>query len=178
MGFFDAMIGNLSSDWYILLFFLLTLGTLCVTGQATYRLHRSMNPSERMANPQKEKKRYPETPKEVKEFENFVVRQRSAMNLWYSLFANSVSIFPLLGMFGTVKALIGLAGRMSEAGADVELFFQALTSTAWGIIFAVLFKIADAVLSVPVAANNKEVDTLLERNSTDMTPEKELVHEA
>lgn len=178
MGFFDAMIGNLSSDWYILVFFVLTLIVLYFAGQATYRLYRRLNRSERLANPQKEKRHYPETPEEVKEFEDIVLRQRSLMNLLYSIFANSVSIFPLLGMFGTVKALIGLAGRMSEAGADVELFFQALTSTAWGIIFAVLFKIADAVLSVPVAANNKEVDTLLERNSTNITPEKELVHEA
>lgn len=178
MGFMDAMIGSLSEDWYILVFFLVTLVTLYFTGQATYQLYKCLNPSERMANPQKDKKRYPETPKEVKEFENFVLRKRTRMNLLYSFFANSVSIFPLLGMFGTVKALIGLAGRMNEAGADVELFFQALTSTAWGIIFAVLFKIADSVISVPVAANNKEVDTLLARNSTSMTPDKELLHEA
>lgn len=175
MGFFDAMKSSLSTDWYILVAFVLTLGILITTIVFTYRLYQKLNPSERMANPQEGKQRYPETLSEVKEFENDVLKQRTIMNLFYSLFANAVSIFPLLGMFGTVKALIGFAG---ENAAEMELFFQALTSTAWGIIFAVLFKIADAVISVPVAANNKEVDTLLERNSTNKGQEKKYSHEA
>lgn len=175
MGFFEAMGNSLVSDWYILAAAVLTAVILVFTFRITFRLYSKLNPSERLANPQEEKRRYPETLSEVKEFENIVLHQRTRMNLFYSLFANAVSIFPLLGMFGTVKSLIGFAG---ENSAEMELFFQALTSTAWGIIFAVLFKIFDAVISVPVAANNKEVDTLLERNSTNKAQEKRYLHEA
>ncbi len=68
-----------------------------------------------------------------------------ALIVFYSLFEACISIFPLLGMFGTVAALLGLdltAGDMTNIRNN---FFMALTSTAWGIIFSVIFKIVHAV---------------------------------
>ena len=47
-------------------------------------------------------------------------------------------------MFGTVAALLGLdlsAGDMTNIKNN---FFLALTSTAWGIIFSIIFKILHA----------------------------------
>lgn len=64
----------------------------------------------------------------------------------YEVFQTGISIFPLLGMFGTVKALLNMDFTNDLAGAQLR-FFDALTSTAWGIIFAIIFKIVNAVLA-------------------------------
>ena len=66
--------------------------------------------------------------------------------IFYEVFQTGISIFPLLGMFGTVKALLSMDFTNDLAGAQLR-FFDALTSTAWGIIFAVLFKVVNAVLA-------------------------------
>ena len=70
----------------------------------------------------------------------------SQLRTAYSLFTTMISIFPLLGMFGTVWGLLG----MDQAGGDMSLmqgnFFGALTSTAWGIIFSIVFKLIHALV--------------------------------
>lgn len=58
----------------------------------------------------------------------------------YSVFLTIISLFPLLGMFGTVAALITLDMSSGVTDEMQSNFFSALTSTAWGIIFSVLFK--------------------------------------
>lgn len=67
------------------------------------------------------------------------------LDISYTIFITLVSIFPLLGMFGTVKALLDL-DMSGEISALQNNFFSALTSTAWGLIFAVLFKIFNSVV--------------------------------
>jgi biopolymer transport protein ExbB/TolQ len=127
-------------------------------------LHDDLAPRDRKANPSELKKR-PETREERRAHEDMVVAKRDKMNLLYSLFANFTSVFPLWGMLGTVISLIALAGKMAEESLAVDRFFTALYTTLLGIVFAIAFKAADAVVSVKVAGNNKEADTLLERNS-------------
>lgn len=61
----------------------------------------------------------------------------------YTTFITIISIFPLLGMFGTVMALINLDMTKEMEALKVN-FFSALTSTAWGIIFAIIFKLWNA----------------------------------
>lgn len=68
----------------------------------------------------------------------------SALNVTYTLFITFISLFPLLGMFGTVMALLGLDLSVGDMTNIKNNFFDALTSTAWGIIFSVLFKIVHA----------------------------------
>ena len=68
----------------------------------------------------------------------------SALNVAYTLFTTFISLFPLLGMFGTVMALLGLDLSAGDMENIKNNFFNALTSTAWGIIFSVLFKIVHA----------------------------------
>ena len=70
---------------------------------------------------------------------------RRRLSILYTLFTTFISIFPLWGMFGTVKALVAL-DLSGELTAVREHFFEALTSTAWGIIFAIIFKILHAWL--------------------------------
>lgn len=65
------------------------------------------------------------------------------LDICYTLFITLISIFPLLGMLGTVKALLEL-DMTQERTSLQNNFFSALTSTAWGIIFAIGFKIANS----------------------------------
>lgn len=168
---FGIMLDSLfSSDIMILIWAILTLGVMIFTGVCTYKLWKSLHTIERKANPEGKQK--------TADDENRILRKQLWMNIAHTCYANFTAIFPLWGMLGTVWALIGLAGRMNEAGADVEQFFNALTSTAWGIIFAIGFKCIDSVISVYVDANNKEVDTLLDRNSSHRKEqEREASHE-
>lgn len=136
-------------------------------------LHNDLSPRERKANPNEEKNR-PETREERRAYENMIVEKRDKMNLFYSLFANFTSVLPLWGMLGTVVSLIALAGHMGEEAMAADRFFTALYTTALGIFFAIIYKAADSVISVKVAANNKETDTLLERNSVKKRQESRL----
>lgn len=68
----------------------------------------------------------------------------SALNITYTLFTTFISLFPLLGMFGTVIALLGLDLSAGDMENIKNNFFNALTSTAWGIIFSILFKLLHA----------------------------------
>ena len=69
-------------------------------------------------------------------------------DITYTLFVTIISLFPLLGMLGTVASLIELGGVFQSDNADMNSikseFFLALTSTAWGIIASVLFKLLNA----------------------------------
>ena len=67
------------------------------------------------------------------------------INTNYTLFITLISIFPLLGMLGTVLALLGLDLSNADAISNAKNnFFGALSSTAWGIIFAIIYKIVNA----------------------------------
>ena len=71
-----------------------------------------------------------------------------ALDVLYTLFITIISLFPLLGMFGTVAALINIGSLFAVEGTDMvglkSEFFLALTSTAWGIVFSVIFKFVNA----------------------------------
>lgn len=162
MDFVSTLLKSIftTSDIIILFFAIGTGFVFYLTFRIEKKLFDNLRFNERLANP-KEKK--VSTPKDIREHEDLVLKQRDHMNICYSFFSNMTAIFPLLGMLGTVKSLIGVASNI--AGTEIDQFFGALTSTAWGIIFAVIFKLLDSFISVKVTTNNKEVDTLLERNS-------------
>ena len=89
---------------------------------------------------------------------------RNDLAVAYNLFLTLISIFPLLGMFGTVMGLLNVdfvAGNMDNVKAN---FFTALTSTAWGIIFSIVFKIINALVANHIEAQieeAKKVDKLI-----------------
>lgn len=78
---------------------------------------------------------------------NFSKFLSSSLIVTYSIFTTLISIFPLLGMLGTVNALLGLSLSTEDMLNVKSNFFDALTSTAWGIIFAILFKLVNALVS-------------------------------
>ncbi len=69
------------------------------------------------------------------------------LTVFYSLFTTMISLFPLLGMFGTVTALLGLDLSAGDLDGVKGNFFDALTSTAWGIIFSVVYKVLHALFA-------------------------------
>lgn len=68
------------------------------------------------------------------------------LNVCYSMFTTLITLFPLFGMFGTVMALLGLDLSAGDMANIQNNFFDALTSTAWGIVFAGLFKLVHAAV--------------------------------
>jgi chemotaxis protein MotA len=78
----------------------------------------------------------------------------------FSFFISFSEIFPLLGILGTIIGLLTLKDFNNVS----ENFSISLTSTFWGIIFAMFFKIQEGVLSKELIkvdkniVNNKELE--------------------
>lgn len=85
------------------------------------------------------------------------------LDIPYTVFVTLISIFPLLGMLGTVIALLGLdlSGDTESLKAN---FFMALDTTMWGIIFAVVFKIVNAFFQPFIEAQIEKAKNLLEKS--------------
>ena len=81
----------------------------------------------------------------------------------YTVFLSILSLFPLLGMFGTVKALLELdfSAPSTEMKAN---FFHALTSTAWGIIFSVFFKFINSLFQTRIEMQITKLELIMKDN--------------
>ncbi len=93
--------------------------------------------------------------------ETEVVRMRDLMGRLYSVFVNLTGIFPLLGILGTVSSLLTLVKDMTDVEGS---FYGALTSTFWGLVFAISFKLLDGFISAKIEDNEKTVALYLARN--------------
>lgn len=98
-------------------------------------------------------------------FENIsegeLVDMRKKANGVYAIFVNTTGIFPLLGILGTVISLIPLVADMSNLQSN---FFAALTSTFWGLVFAIAFKFLDGFFAPRVEENNTNISLYLKRH--------------
>ncbi|MBP3857357.1 MAG: MotA/TolQ/ExbB proton channel family protein [Ruminiclostridium sp.] len=94
--------------------------------------------------------------------EEDVLELRNTSDRFYSLFVNITGIFPLLGILGTVVSLLGLVSDMENVTGN---FYGALTSTFWGLIFAIIFKFLDGMISPVIESNEKSVRMYLETSS-------------
>lgn len=86
----------------------------------------------------------------------------------YAIYANFTAIFPLLGILGTVAALV--------KSSDVTMaddFMVALSTTLLGVFFAIFFKVIDAVISGPLDIFIEDADHVIQKNE-----EKRLHNEA
>ena len=88
-----------------------------------------------------------------------LLHSREVMNKWYALYSNLTGMFPLMGMLGTVISLIPMVGMIGSE--TTGLFFSALTSTFWGIVFALIFKLLDSSISYKIEDNEKHMEYLL-----------------
>jgi chemotaxis protein MotA len=93
--------------------------------------------------------------------EEEIVTLRKSSEAFYTVFANITSIFPLLGILGTVISLMPMVADMADMSRN---FFAALTSTFWGLVFAIIFKLLDGFLVSRIEDNDKNVTLLLDRS--------------
>ncbi len=85
---------------------------------------------------------------------------RKAAVTWYNIFVNVTSLFPLLGILGTVWSLL----NMLKIGANFDSgFYAALTSTFWGLVFAIIFKAIEFIPASILEAGEREADHAFER---------------
>ena len=89
-----------------------------------------------------------------------IKKARIKVNQWYSLFVNIISIFPLLGLLGTIISLIFTAGEGNLENTQ-QYFMMSLTSTFWGMIFAIAYKISDAFVSPEVERLNNDAERMV-----------------
>ena len=95
------------------------------------------------------------THEELQRIEN----ERKSTERLYSLYVGITSIFPFLGVLGTVFSLIMLAGGDVSLAVQ-ESFFVALTSTFWGVLFAIFYRFLDATVSIDIHNNNDRITRL------------------
>ena len=95
--------------------------------------------------------------------ETDIVTMRNHTGKLYSMFVNLTGIFPLLGILGTVVSLLGMVSDSTDVTGN---FYGALTSTFWGLVFAILFKFLDGIISAKIEDNEKTVALYLDRNDT------------
>ncbi|MBC7961254.1 MAG: MotA/TolQ/ExbB proton channel family protein, partial [Vallitaleaceae bacterium] len=86
---------------------------------------------------------------------------KDRQSFYYHLFININAIFPLLGILGTVISLLRVTDLTNSL--IVINFTTALTSTLWGLIFAIGFKTVDGVIGAKVEENEADFNLLINR---------------
>jgi chemotaxis protein MotA len=94
--------------------------------------------------------------------ESDVIIMRKKTGVLYNIFTTLTGIFTLFGILGTVMSLLPIVENMDTIKAN---FFVALTSTFWGLVFAIVFKILDATIAGRIEDNEKTVALFLTRNA-------------
>jgi chemotaxis protein MotA len=87
-----------------------------------------------------------------------LLNEREKMNETYAAFTTLTTIFPLLGMLGTVISLLNMTDLIGTEATGA--FLGALTSTFWGIVAAIICKIMDTRISYKIEDNEKHMDYL------------------
>ena len=96
---------------------------------------------------------------------NELLEDREQMTRSYAFYCNFTTMFPLLGMLGTVVSLIPMVNLI---GTETHgAFFAALTSTFWGIVAALVFKFLDSFVSYKIEDNEKHMEYLLNPGKRD-----------
>ena len=102
----------------------------------------------------------PPTRGEIKRMKTKLRKMRETSEKYYTMFVTLTNIFPLMGILGTVIALIPMVQHVENIQQN---FYIALTSTLWGLIFAIFFKILDGVLLPRIERNNRGIEDYLEK---------------
>lgn len=143
---------NLLGFDLLIIFF--AVGTLCcyiITRQFAIKIYKILRPQGFLPEDEDESEIIPPSKKEL-------VKMRERTYSYYTMYVNLTSIFPLLGILGTVLSLIPM---VSDIDIMKQNFLVALTSTLWGLVFAIIFKLLDGFLSPRIEDNIKTIDLYL-----------------
>lgn len=150
---------------YDLLIFLAAIGTGCVyyyLRRAADELYKKMHLTVFVPDGETSQREAEFDISEIRETD--VITMRDKTGRLYSLFVNLTGIFPLLGILGTVISLLGLVADTTDITGN---FYGALTSTFWGLVFAIIFKFLDGMISAKIEDNEKSVALYLQRNGAE-----------
>lgn len=89
-------------------------------------------------------------------------KQLSHLSTVYTVLLALISIFPLLGMLGTVLALLDLDITGASAALQND-FFHALNTTAAGLVFAIIFKVLNAIWQSEIEMQEERASQYLEK---------------
>ncbi len=88
----------------------------------------------------------------------------SWVSISYNIFIALVSLFPMLGMLGTVLALLSLDITTGITQELQQNFFLALDTTALGLIYSIVFKLLNSIFQSGVEnAIEKNAEILKEK---------------
>ena len=129
------VIGHNLLGFDIIIFIAAVLNAVCwyFARQYTNRLYRMLHMVVFVPSRRNDPEAVAEAVRAVDEEEIVALRKRSEG--LYSIFANVTSIFPLLGILGTVVSLLPMVADLADMQQN---FFAALTSTFWGLVFAII----------------------------------------
>ena len=111
----------------------------------------------------------PPSLEEVKQTKINLRKMRETSDKNYSMYTNLTGIFPLLGILGTVISLIPMVQDMANMQGN---FFVALTSTLWGLVFAIVFRVLDATLAPRIERNIRGIEDYLHKLEVTTTAPK------
>ena len=86
-----------------------------------------------------------------------LAKMRTSLVSGYAWYANLTAIFPLLGILGTVAALVTYS-----ADTMMDSFMVALGTTLLGVFFAIIFKFLDALISGPLEVFIEDADHIIQ----------------
>ena len=164
MSVFQVILHNLLG-FDLVIFIAAALNAVCYiytrrTADALYkRLHLMIFVPSRRRDPES----VAAAVRDVDEEEVLALRKRAES--LYAVFVNVTAVFPLLGILGTVVSLLPMVADLADMQTN---FFAALTSTFWGLVFAIIFKLLDGFLSARMEDNDKSVTLLLQRRQREL----------
>jgi len=99
-----------------------------------------------------------------------IISLRNKAETLYTWYINISAIFPLMGILGTVWALVGL---QSDGMSSDDSFLIALTSTLWGLIFSIIFKALQTIVETKLDEGIHEAERCLKITSDEQPKEEE-----
>lgn len=104
----------------------------------------------------------------TKEELSMVKKKRDLAFVLYAWYANMTAIFPLLGILGTVAALVTYSNDTM-----MDNFMVALGTTLLGVLFAIIFKTIDSLLSGPLDNVAEKADKVITESEAALFSENE-----
>lgn len=134
-----AMLFCKSDNYIILLFMIINFGLFVWTKREIGKANNMFNPRNDKVNGVSASMEWDN--KQISDLK----KKRGKMIRGYTLYANITAVFPLLGILGTVAALVTYS-----AETMMDNFMVALGTTLLGVFFAIICKCADSFLSAPL----------------------------
>lgn len=92
---------------------------------------------------------------------------------YYHVFGTVNSIFPLMGILGTIIGLLRMVGL--DSSMVMSNFTIALTSTFWGLVFSIAYRALDGMVAPVFYQNQENLQLIYER--MDVASRKEVANE-